>query len=587
MNKKPPNPNNKSLSNFNRKFFDSEKRLTGIGYGSLGGKAQNLVLINNILADKFNSSDFKEIEVNVPTMSVIRSDVFDAFMKRNNLIETALSDLSDDRIAHVFQKADLPTEILGDLRALINQVHTPLAIRSSSILEDAMYEPFAGIYATKMIPNNQHSPDIRFRKLLEAIKFVYASTYFKAAKNYIKATKHSIENEKMAVIIQEVVGKRFNNRFYPEISGVARSYNYYAINRAKPEDGVVNLALGLGKTIVDSGLSWTYSPALPKISPPFGSINEMLKQTQTGFWGVNMGQAPAYDPIAESEYLLKLNIADAEEDGTLRFTASTLDVQSGRINPGIGRKGPRIINFSMLLVFNEIPLNDLIKSLLSTCEEVLNAPVEIEFAMTFSERKQSLSPHKFGFLQVRPMVISEEKVEITNEEMTDEKLLIASENVLGNGSNNLIQDVIYIKPENFEAKFSPKIANELENINKKLLIAKSPYLLIGFGRWGSSDPWLGIPVDWGQVSGAKVIVEATQANINVELSQGSHFFHNLTSFKVSYFSVPYAGKYKIDWNWLNEQYVIEETNFIRHVKLYLPLKIKIDGRNGRGVIIKE
>ena len=250
------------LPSFNRKFFDGEERITSIGSGSMGGKAQGLIFAEKMLASEFQSADFPKTEISIPTMAVIRTDVFDAFMKRNHLNEIACSDLTDDRIAHAFQKADLPTEILGDLRALISQVHTPLAIRSSSMLEDALYEPFAGIYGTKMIPNNQHDADTRFRKLTEAIKFVYASTFFRAAKNYAIATEHAIEEEKMAMIIQEVVGKRHNDRFYPEISGVARSYNFYPMSRAKPQDGVVNLALGLGKTIVDGGISWVYSLSL-------------------------------------------------------------------------------------------------------------------------------------------------------------------------------------------------------------------------------------------------------------------------------------------------------------------------------------
>jgi phosphoenolpyruvate synthase/pyruvate phosphate dikinase len=568
-----------NASNSNRKSKYSNEQLTFIGSGSSGGKAQGLAFINDILTSEFISGDFHGVHVGIPTMSVIRSDVFDAFMKRNDLFEIAFSDLPDERIAHAFQKASLPTEILGDLRALATRVDTPLAIRSSSILEDAMYEPFAGIYATKMIPNNQHSPDIRFQKLTEAIKFIYASTYFKSAKDYMEATHHRTEDEKMGVIIQEVMGQRHNDRFYPEISGVARSYNFYAMGRAKPEEGVVNLASGLGKTIVDGGISWTYSPAHPKISPPFGSTGELLKQTQTEFWAVNMGKPSAYDPVKETEYMLKANLLDAEEDGTLRYTASTLNVHSDRVSMGIGAKGPRILNFALLLDLNEIPLNDLIKSLLSICEKAVDAPVEIEFAMTFT-------PPRFGFLQVRPMVVSQEQIDISEMALTGENVLAASENVLGNGESETIRDIVYVKPENFDAKFTRKIVYELEAINKKLVAEKNPYLLIGLGRWGSSDPWLGIPVNWGQISGAKVIVEATLAHMNVEQSQGSHFFHNLTSFGVSYFSVPFTGKYQIDWNWLDGNNSVEETRFIRHVKLSSPLKVSVDGKNRWGVIIK-
>ncbi|MBL7128911.1 MAG: hypothetical protein ISS16_07995 [Ignavibacteria bacterium] len=580
MNKLSDKAVQENLPKFNRKFFDSNERISCIGTGSLGGKAQSLAFINNVLTSNLNPDSFSQIEVSIPTMVVLRTDVFDTFMKQNNLYETAYSDMPDDRIAHEFQKADLPFEILGDLRMLISQVHSPLAVRSSSMLEDAMFEPFAGIYATKMTPNNQPAPDTRFHKLDEAIKFVYSSTFFKSAKDYLKATPHSTEDEKMAVIIQEVVGHRQNERFYPILSGVARSYNFYPMGRANPEDGVVNLALGLGKTIVDGDISWAYSPAYPNINPPYNSIGDLLKQTQTDFWVVNMGKPPAYDPVKETEYMLKEDLTKAEKDGSLKNIASTYNAQSDRVSIGIGANGPRILTFAPLLVLNKIPLNDLIKSLLSLCEEEIGTPVEIEFAMTFD-------PLRFGFLQVRPMVVSTDRIEISKEELTDKNVLLASENVLGNGIEKNIQDIIYVKPEIFESKYTQSISSELENLNQKLVTDGQRYLLIGFGRWGSSDPWLGIPVNWGQVSGAKVIVEATQSNINVDLSQGSHFFHNLTSFKVSYFSVPFSGKYKIDWDWLNEQEIINETQFVRHVRLPAPLQVKVDGRRGYGVIYKN
>jgi hypothetical protein len=393
------------------------------------------------------------------------------------------------------------------------------------------------------------------------------------------ATKHNIDEEKMAVIIQEVVGKRYDDRFYPEVSGVARSYNFYPFGNSKPEQGVVNLAFGLGKTIVDGGISWVYSPTLPKEAPPYGSVGELMKQTQTKFWTVNMGKPPDYDPINETEFMIYENITETEQDDTLSYVASTYIASSDRISIGVGSPGPRIINFARILVLNDIPLNNLIKTLLSICEEVHETPVEIEFAVT-------LNPHRFGFLQVRPMVVSTDEVEVAEEELTGENILVSSKNVLGNGINDTIADVVYVLPDKFEKKNTPQIANELEVINKNLVKEGKPYLLIGFGRWGSSDPWLGIPVNWGQVSGAKAVVEAARENMNVEFSQGSHFFHNLTSFKVSYFSVKQVDSYKINWDWLNNQKIEQETKFVRHVSLSSPLIIKVDGRRGRGVISK-
>ncbi len=570
------------IKQFDRKFFDPQKCASCIGTGSFGGKAQGLVFIRDILQSKINAADFPDMEIKIPTFTVIRSDVFDTFMQQNELYKIAYSDRPDDRIAQAFQRADLPFAILGDLRALVNEVHSPLAVRSSSLLEDAMYKPFAGIYATKMTPNNQFDADTRFLKLIEAIKFVYASTYFKAAKDYLLATEHKIEDEKMAVIIQEVVGSRHGDRFYPELSGVARSYNFYPTGRAKPEDGVVNLALGLGKTIVDGGVSWTYSPTYPKINPPFGSVGEMLKQSQTDFWAVNMGKPSDYNPLKETEYMIKGNLSTAEKDGTLKHIASTVDRNSGRVAIGTGAQGPRVLTFAPLLILNDIPFNDLMKTLLKVCEDAFEAPVEIEFAMTFSKEGM----HRFGFLQVRPMVVSDEKVEIGEDELQMDNILLASDKALGNGIIKSIHDIVYVVPDKFDKKYTQKISLELETLNKKLVAVGRPYLLIGFGRWGSSDPWLGIPVNWGQVSGAKAIVEATMENMNVDLSQGSHFFHNLTSFNVSYFSLPFSGDFTIDWQWLDKQDVQEETQFIRHVKTHSPLLIKVDGRSGRGIILK-
>lgn len=569
-----------NIPEFGRQFFDPEKRLTYIGRGGIGGKAQGLSFIHEVLREKFCAANFPDLEVGVPTLTVLRTDFFDAFMKRNDLYGIALSDEPDDRIAHVFQRADLPVELLGDLRSLVQEVKQPLAVRSSSLLEDALHEPFAGIYETKMTPNNQPDPDVRFRKLTEAIKLVYASTFFKAAKDYRKATGHNAGDEKMAVIIQEVVGRRHDERFYPEISGVARSYNFYPLRPAKPEEGVVSLALGLGKTIVDGGMCWTYSPAQPHAAPPFGSISEWLKGTQTDFWAVNMGKPPVFDPIRETEYLIKSNLADAEYDGTLRHLASTYDARSDRIVMGTGVTGPRVLTFAPLLILNDIPLNDLIRHLLKICQETLGAAVEMEFAVTFN-------PTRFGFLQVRPMVVSHEVVEISEDEMHGDAVLLASKTVLGNGVINSICDVVYVRPETFEAKNTPAIAGELETINRNLVEAARPYLLVGFGRWGSSDPWLGIPVNWPQISGAKVIVEATLPNMDKEVSQGSHFFHNLASFQVCYFTVRHSGKHQIDWEWLGSQSAITETQFVRHVRLRGTLLAKVDGRSGKGVILKS
>ncbi len=568
---------------FDRSFLSGKHKFTQIGTGELGGKARGLLIAKNLLAAEFNPEQFPEFDVNIPTLTVLTTDAFDRFMELNHLDAMISDSKSDGEIARAFQNGQLPPEFLGDLRALTQQVKVPLAIRSSSLMEDALHQPFAGVYGTKMIPNNQPSADIRFQKLTEAIKFVYASTFFKRAQNYLKALDQNSVTEKMAVIIQEIVGSRFNDRFYPVISGVVRSYNFYRSGKAKPEDGVVNLALGLGKTIVDGGVVWTYSPAYPAAMPPF-TVQNLLKQTQTKFWAVNMGKPSAYDPIVETEYLVHASLSDADYDNSLRYIASTYDSTSDRIVPGVGRAEPRVINFAPLLVENQLRLNDLIRSLLKAAEAVVNAPVEIEFAVRF--HTLSADRPTFGFLQVRPMVVSRESIEIQPAELIGSNVLLLCDKVLGNGVRNDIADIVYVRPDRFDTIQTKVIAEELAGINQDLLSCKRPYLLIGFGRWGSSEPSLGIPVDWSAISGAKAIVEAALPSLMVEPSQGSHFFHNISSFEVYYFSLLSSEENKLDWIWLYEQSAKTETRFVRHIELKSPLRIKVDGRTGKGVILK-
>ncbi|TFG99084.1 MAG: hypothetical protein E4H13_09220 [Calditrichales bacterium] len=545
---------------------------------TVGGKAQGLMAMRNLIVS-LNEEYFPDIMIAIPSMTVVTTDVFDAFIKRNRLHEIAFSALSDSRIAHAFQQAEMPFEVLGLLRNLIEKVTCPLAVRSSGMLEDITNRPFAGVYQTKMIPNNQYDADTRFQKLVEAIKYVWASTYYKISRDYCKAIGRTIQEEKMAVIIQEIVGKRYRDRYYPELSGVARSYNFYPVKPARSVDRVVDLALGMGKTVVDGGKTWTYSPEFPQMPPPFESIHELLQETQNKFWVVNLGKLEEYNPIKETEFMFQKNLLDAEEDKSLRFLASTYDPQSDRLSIGTGMPGPRALTFAPLLSINEVPFNSLIKTLLEECEKKLQCPVEIEFAMTFN-------PHYFGFLQVRPLLLPQGDLQVTQEDLENNEVLAASEMVLGNGLIQDICDIVYVLPQKFELKYTRQIATQLEGINDTLIALGRPYLLIVFGRLGTFDPWLGIPISWGQISGARVIVEATQDNVKVELSQGSHYFHNIINLGVQYFSMPFTSTYRIDWDWLAQQPIIQETEFIRHVALPAALKIKADGRTSRGVIFK-
>jgi len=571
------------ITSFQRNASGSVNHFSYMGNGELGGKAHGLAKIKNYLGSFTSEHPVDEVEIGIPPLTVITTSFFDQFMEMNHLYDIVGLEMSDEKLAHHFQKSELPPLLNGDLRSLISKTNIPLAIRSSCLLEDSLESPFAGVYQTKMIPNNQSDTSSRFRKLAEAIKFIYASTFFRNARNYMKSTGNRLESEKMAVIIQKVVGQRYYNRFYPNLSGVGRSYNFYPIGDAKPEDGIVSLALGLGKTIVDGGMAWSYSPEYPHISPPFNTINDQLKQTQNKFWAINMGKSPAYDPIKEIEYLILLHLGDAEYDNTLKYISSTYDPASDRINIGTSSRGPRIINFAPILELDQIPLNQVIKNILQLCESYFKAKVEIEFAMTFPSQTHKLSG--FGLLQIRPINISMEMVSIPADEINGKNCILSSANVLGNGTRSSIQDIVYVKPDKFDFKYSRAIAKQLEQMNRSLMENNQPFLLMIFGRLGSSDPWLGIPVEWGQISGARAIVEAKLENIHVDLSQGSHFFHNISNLKILYFSLNQSETSTFDWNWLEIQQTVDETEFVRHIHLPSPLTIKVDGRKKQGVIL--
>jgi len=555
-------PITSEVPRFDREFFGAENTFTRIGSGALGGKASGLVRIREEILSRLGPDEFPYIEVSVPTATVLTTELFDSLMERNHLADLANSDLSDDRIAHTFQQADLPAEHVGDLRALISCVHAPLAVRSSSLLEDDLQHPFAGVYGTKMVP--------------------YATTFFAESKAYLASIGRPPGEEKMAVIVQEVVGQRAGDRFYPCVSGVARSHNYYPTGHAKAEDGVITLALGLGKTIVDGGLSWSYSPAFPKAPPPFNDLGELLKNTQTLFWAVHMGDPPPYDPIRETEHLVQPGLTDAEADGALRYLVSTYDAGSDRLNPGLDVRGARALTFAPLLGSRLLPFNDLLSRLLELSESALGAPVEIEFAINLD--RQDALPARVGFLQVRPMMVGGEHIDVAENDLFANDVVLASENVLGNGHRSDLEDVVFIRPDAFEPAETPAIAKELEDINRSLIANGRRYLLIGFGRWGTSDPGLGIPVAWGQISGARAIVEATLPDVQPDLSQGSHFFHNLLSFRVLYLSVEHHGPHHIDWDWLERQPVVQSTAHVTHVRLPKPLEVRVDGASGRGVI---
>lgn len=567
---------------FGRRFLDGAAPLGRIGEGSLGGKASGLAEIIAAILPRFDGSRFPELRVDVPRAAVLTTDLFDAFLEANGLRDLALSDAPDDRIALAFLRGSLPPAYVGDLRALLQGVHQPLAVRSSSLLEDALDHPLAGVYATKMIPNQEPLLDRRHKSLLDAVKLVWASTFFADAKAYLASIGRSPLDEKMAVVVQEVVGRRFGDRFYPAIAGVARSYNYYPIGNARADEGVVSLALGLGKTIVDGGLCWTYSPAFPASPPPFADTGALMKNTQTHFFAVNMGPPPPPDPTRETEHLVEAGLEEAERDGLLGLLASTYDPGSDRVYPGLAPTGPRVLDFAPLLRLGQLPLNEVIRALLAAAEEALAGPVELELAVDVDPAGKA--PARLGCLQVRPMRVCTEEVVVTDEDLDGPSALVASTQVMGNGTRGDLSDVVYLKPEAFEAKATRQIAGEVEELNRRLAAEGRPYVLIGFGRWGSSDPWLGVPVAWSQISAARVIVEAAHAEMSPDLSQGSHFFHNMVGFKVLYLSVGRFDERGIDWGRLGDQTVVAETPHARHVRLAAPLAVRVDGTRRRGVV---
>jgi len=548
----------------------------------VGGKAAGLLHLLDGLATAFPDGRFGPFEVTVPSFTVIAADWFEAFLEENGL-PGDLERRRDDEIALAFQRASIPVGLVGDLRALMEDVRAPLALRSSSLLEDALEHPFAGVYGTKMTPNDQLDADTRFTRMLEGLKFVWASTFFGAARAY-RARIGAGESERMAVLVQEVVGRRHRTRHYPDVSGVARSLAFYRFGGMAPEEGIAQLALGLGRTIVEGEPAWTFCPARPQATPPYRSTGELLRETQTRFWAVRMGDPPEYDPTRETEYLVHAPLSDAETDGTLSLTASTLDPRSERLAPGVGRAGPRVLTFAPLLVLEELPLAALVRKLLAVSEESAGGPVELEFAVTLPDPGDA-APPRFCLLQARRMAVSSGSVDLAAER-PGWVPLVSSDHVLGNGVVEGIADVVYLVPERFDAGKTPSMAAELASLNRRLLDEGRPYLLIGLGRWGSADPWLGVPVNWGDVSGARVLVEASPRGRPIEMSQGSHFFHNLAAFSVPYACVPEAGD-AIDWDWLRARPAVSETTFVRHVRLESPLLVEVDGRVGKGVVLRR
>lgn len=574
------------ITDFSKESFDPKSSFARIGGGSLGGKARGLGFVNILINNYDVRERFEGIEISVPPAVVLGTDVFDQFVDENNLRNFALNSTDDSEITRRFLEArSFPEEILGELAAFLDLVAEPLAVRSSSLLEDSQYHPFAGVYETYMIPNNRPDPFMRLSQLVNTIKRVYASTFYQSAKDYIKVTAYRLEEEKMAVIIQQMVGAPHDNRFYPDFSGVAKSYNFYPVSPQKPLDGIVSVGLGLGKIIVEGGITVRFCPKYPNHLLQFFSTAEALRNNQTEFFALDLRGQPLNGSDTSDMLVKRFNLNVAESDGTLQHVASTYSPENDALYDGISRKGIRVVSFSPILRNKIFPLPQILDLLLDMGSWGMGSPVEIEFAVTLSastgHRKQ------FGLLQMRPLVLSRETEQLEIEEVATEKLICLSTYVLGHGVLKDLYDIVVVDIDKFDRSKSREVAREVTQFNEQLLDEGRPYLLIGVGRWGSLDPWLGIPVKWDQISGAKAIVESGFKDFDVDPSQGSHFFQNITSFMVGYFTVNSRMKHGfVDWEWLRRQPAIEEKSYVRHIHLDKSVVVKINGHQNKGIILK-
>ena len=567
---------------FQRDRFDRYSNFARIGEGSLGGKGRGLAFIDNMVKRHIEFDEFENATVVIPKTVVLCTDIFDEFMDTNGLYQVALSDADDDTILKAFLRAKLPDRLVEDFFAFFDVVKSPIAIRSSSLLEDSHYQPFAGIYSTYMIPYLEDKYEM-LRMLSDAIKGVYASVYYRDSKAYMQATSNVIDQEKMAVILQEVVGTQYGDRFYPSISGVARSLNYYPIGDETAEEGTVSLALGLGKYIVDGGLTLRICPYHPNQVLQTSEMEIALRETQTRFYALDLKNTGHNFSLDDGFNLLKLPVKEADNDGALNFIASTYDPYDMVIRDGIYPGGRKLITFANVLQHDVFPLPRILQLAQEYGQSEMRRPVEIEFAVTLNAQKKT---GVFYLLQIRPMVDIKAVLDEDLNLIKDENVLLRSNNSLGHGIMEDIHDIIYVKTEGYTASNNPTIAYEIEKMNRKFLDEGKHYILVGPGRWGRSDSWLGIPVKWPHISAARIIVEAGLTNYRVDPSQGTHFFQNLTSFGVGYFTInSYMNDGVYNQDILNAQPAVEETQFIRHVRFDNPLIVKMDGKKKQGVVM--
>ena len=568
---------------YQKERFDEYSNFARIGDGSLGGKGRGLAFIG-AMVKRYPKLEHDHFAVTIPKTVVICTDIFDEFMETNELYPVALSDVDDETILKYFLRASLPARLIEDLMAFFDVVKSPIAVRSSSLLEDSHYQPFAGIYSTYMVPKLEDKYDM-LRTLSDAIKAVYASVFYRDSKAYMTATSNLIDQEKMAIVLQEVVGNRYNDRFYPTISGVARSLNFYPIGNEKAEDGIANIALGLGKYIVDGGQTLRFSPRHPHNILQMSTMDFALRETQTRFYALDLKNLADQFSVDDSFNLLRLNLKDADADGSLKFIVSTYDPYDQVIRDGYYPGGRKILSFVNVLQHEVFPLADTLDQILHVGQDEMGRPIEIEFAVNIDPQNPGFAT--FYLLQVRPIVDNKEVMEEDLTLVEQEDTILTSTSVLGHGIVTDVQDIIYVKTGAFCSSNNQSIAYDIEKMNRQFTGEEKNYVLVGPGRWGSSDSWLGIPVKWPHISNARVIVECGLENYRVDPSQGTHFFQNLTSFGVGYFTInPFKGDGWFDEGYLNSLPAVEETEYLRHVRFDKPVVIKMDGKKSLGVVLK-
>ncbi len=570
------------MTDFDRATFDLSGDFYRIGGGSLGGKARGLAFVRRMLGERGLRHHVDGVEIAVPETAVLGTDIFDNFLDLNDLKNFAIECDDDEKIQRRFEAARFPEEAERDVAVFLEKAAWPLAVRSSSLLEDSQHQPFTGVYETLMLPNNDWSLGERLERALVAIKRVYASTFCQHAKAYLRATPYRLEEEKMAVLLQRIVGSARGGRFYPDFSGVARSHNFYPTPPLESGDGIVAVALGMGRTIVEGGACVRFSPKYPKHILQFSSVPEILATTQREFWALPLEGGSGNGGMREVAYDLSV----AEKDGALATMGSTYSPENDAVYDGMSRPGPRVVTFAPILKHGRFPLAEVIGTLMETGAKGMGLPVEIEFAVSLAclpgERCE------FGFLQLRPLSLTREMEALDLGDVDPAAVLCRSDRVLGNGRIEGLRDLVVVDFQRFERAQSRDAAMEVARLNGLLLSEKRPYALIGVGRWGSRDPWLGIPVTWDQVAGAPVIVEAGLRDLRVTPSQGTHFFQNLTSFNVGYFTVnPEVGDGYVDWDWLDAQPALSQAAHVRHLRLERPILVLMDGRRNEGLILKD